>query len=165
MNALYFASVTLHVLAAIVWIGGIVFFALVGAPVVRKIESAELKRALFHEIGIRFRIVGWVSVLTLLVTGAFNLHWLGLLNVNAMGSAAFWSTPYGRALGEKLAAVTLMLALSAWHDFSLGPRALALEPGSDEAVRTRRKAVWVARVTGILGLVVVVAAVRLARGG
>ena len=62
-----------------------------------------MRRAAFHAIGIRFRIVGWVCVLTLLATGVFNLHWLGLLNANAMGSAAFWSTPYGRALGEKLA--------------------------------------------------------------
>ncbi len=165
MNALYFVSVTLHVLAAIVWLGGIFFFALVGAPVVRKVESAEVKRALFHEMGIRFRVVGWISVMTLLATGAFNLHWLGLLSAEALGSGAFWTTPYGRALGEKLAAVILMLALSAWHDFSLGPRSLRLEPDSDEAVRLRRKAAWVARVTGVVGLVVVIAAVRLARGG
>ena len=39
------------------------------------------------------------------------------------------------------------------------------EPGSAEAVTLRKRAAWLARVNALVGIVVVVAAVRLARGG
>jgi hypothetical protein len=57
-----------------------------------------------------------------------------------------------------------MLAASAAHDFVLGPAASRLDPGSLEAEKARRGAMILARVNAVLGLLVVVLAVRLARG-
>ena len=37
MQELYYLSVTLHLLAALSWLGGIFFLALVGAPVLRAV--------------------------------------------------------------------------------------------------------------------------------
>jgi hypothetical protein len=56
-----------------------------------------------------------------------------------------------------------MLAVSGFHDFFLGPAAGRVEAGSSAAIRWRRYAAWIARVNAIVGVVVVVAAVRLAR--
>lgn len=165
MRTLYLANVVLHVLAALVWLGGMFFFALVVAPVLRRVESAATRAELFRAAGERFRTVGWICVALLLLTGTLNLYFRGILDVETLGSGAFWASPYGRALGWKLAGVAGMLAISAVHDFVHGPAASRLQPGSAEAAEARRRAALWARLNALAGVVVVVAAVRLARGG
>jgi putative copper export protein len=129
---------SLHVLAAIVWIGGMLFIALVLVPVVRRLEPAERAR-LVHTIGMRFRAVGWIALGLLLLSGLLNL----------------WLRPYllGVPLFQaKLGLVVVALALSVTHDFVLGPRAGA--PGAHPRQRTR--ASWVARGNVLVVLAVVV---------
>lgn len=163
--SLYFLSVTLHVLSALLWLGGLFFLAVVGAPVLRRVEPADLRARLFQGIGERFRRIGWIAIAMLVVTGFGNLHFRGLLRMEALGDPAFWTHPYGRTLGWKLGLVTSMVGLAAVHDFILGPRASRLDPGSPQAFRTRQRAVWLARVNTFLGILLIVVSVRLARGG
>ena len=159
MGGGYLAAVAVHVLAAVVWLGGVFFFALVGAPVLRRVDPPELRRALFDALGRRFRVVGWVTVAILLGSGTLLLQLRGWLAPALDGS--LWPTPAGRLLGWKLAAVAGMIVTTAVHDFLLGPRAGRAGPGA-EALR-RRSARW-ARAGALLGLVALLAAVRLARG-
>jgi copper resistance protein D len=56
---LYYAAVTAHLLAALLWLGGMFFLGVVGAPVLRRVEPPALRQRLFHELGTRFRSVGW----------------------------------------------------------------------------------------------------------
>jgi uncharacterized membrane protein len=163
--SLYFVNVTIHVLAALLWLGGVFFLAVVGAPVLRKVEPAELRAQLFRRLGVRFRSLGWLAIGVLLVTGVLNVHFRGLLSATVLANGAFWKTPYGYWLAWKLAAVTLMVLVQAWHDFSVGPAASRLVPGSPAMLAMRRRAAMLARLSAILGLIVVIAAVRLARGG
>lgn len=166
MPLLYYLNVTVHVLAAILWLGGMFFLAVVGAPLLRTIEPPALRQQLFQQLGMRFRTAGWWSIAVLVVTGTINLYYRGLLHWEGVfASGAFWATGMGRALAAKLFAVTSMIVVSAVHDFILGPRAGRLRPGSPEATQMRKKAAWLARVNAILGLLLVIAAVRLARGG
>lgn len=163
--SLYLLNVTVHVLAAIFWLGGMLFLALVGAPVLRAVEPPALRARLFRELGLRFRTVGWIALAVLLVTGTLNLEMRGLLSADVLGSGAFWHGSYGRSLAVKLAAVAVMLALSALHDFVVGPAASRASAGSETALTLRRRASWLARMNAIVALVLIVAAVRLARGG
>lgn len=163
--SLYHLNVTLHVLAALLWLGGMFFLAVVGAPVLRKVEPPALRAELFRKLGVQFRNVGWAAIGVLLVTGTLNLWFRGVLDWTTLGSASFWALPYGRALAWKLGAVATMLVVSGVHDFVLGPRASNARPGSPEALRDRRWAALLARFNAIVGLVLVIAAVRLARGG
>ncbi len=165
MRTLYTLNVTVHVLAAMLWLGGMLFLAAVGAPVIRRLPSDELRARLFRQIGERFRMVGWICIGVLLVTGTLNLQFRGLLGSGALLDGAFWGTGFGRALAGKLGAVAAMIALSAVHDFVHGPRATRLEPGSPEALRFRRRAVVLGRLNALLGIAAVWAAVVLARGG
>jgi uncharacterized membrane protein len=59
VSHVYFIAVTLHVLAAVAWLGGMFFFA-IAAPVLRRIEDEDVRVALFDSLGRRFRLVGWV---------------------------------------------------------------------------------------------------------
>jgi copper resistance protein D len=166
MNSLYYLNVTIHVIAAMLWLGGMFFLGVVGAPLLRAIEPPDLRRRLFQLIGERFRTVGWGAIAVLLVTGVVNLHYRGLLHWDGIfGSKSFWMTNLGRVLAVKLAAVTIMIAVSAVHDFIQGPRAARAASGSPDAIRLRSRAAWLARVNAIVGVVLVAAAVRLARGG
>lgn len=159
MSGGYFAAVAVHVVAAVVWLGGAFFFALVGAPVLRRVDPPELRRALFDALGRRFRAVGWGTVAILLASGVALLHLRGWLGPALDGS--LWPTPAGRLLAWKLAAVAGMIVATAVHDFHLGPRAATAGPDA-ESLR-RRSATW-ARAGALLGLVALLAAVRLARG-
>jgi copper resistance protein D len=161
----YHINVTLHVFAALLWLGGMFFLAAVGAPVLRKVEPAALRAQLFRQLGEQFRTVGWVAIAVLLVTGVLNLHFHGLLRGEILTNPEFWGSPYGTALAWKLATVAIMVTISAVHDFVHGPKAGRLTPGSPAALRMRGRAAWMARVNALVGVVLVIAAVRLARGG
>lgn len=165
MPLLYYVSVTLHVLAALLWLGGMFFLAAVGAPVLRAVEPPELRAELFAVLGERFRRVGWGAIGVLVVTGLGNLYYRGLLHSSVLGNAAFWAGRWGHALAWKLGCVIVMIALSAVHDFWIGPAASRHPAGSPAARRYRRWAAWLARIEAVVGVVLVVAAVRLARGG
>lgn len=181
---LYHLNVTVHLLAALFWLGGMFFLALVGAPVLRQLDDPGLRARLFGELGRRFRAAGWWAIGVLVATGVANLHFRGVLDADVLGDPAFWSGAWGRALAWKLGGVGAMILTSALHDFVFGPRAAAEGSGrehggvGDEAGavasgrggpaahdRARAIAGWLARLNALLGIVVVLAAVRLARGG
>jgi copper resistance protein D len=166
MPALYYVSVTVHVLAALLWVGGMFFLGVVGAPVLRQVEPPQLRQRLFHDLGLRFRGVGWWSIATLVLTGIANLYYRGWLQRDGvLADGAFWRTGVGHALAAKLAAVAVMLVVSFIHDFVLGPAAGQRVADSDAAAAARRRAALLARANAAVGVVVVIAAVRLARGG
>lgn len=165
MSLLHFLNVSVHLLAALLWLGGMFFLAVVGAPVLREVDPPSLRARLFQRLGERFRSVGWWAIAVLVATGVGNLHFRGVLDAAVLGSADFWAAPFGRALAWKLAAVTAMIVVSAIHDFWLGPAAKRAGRDDPRADAMRRWAAWLARANAVLGLVVVLAAVRLARGG
>jgi putative copper export protein len=129
------------------------------------VEPAELRAALFRQLGKQFRTVGWIAIAVLIATGLLNLYFRGLLTTSVLGSAAFWASSYGMALAWKTGAVAAMLIVQGIHDFWLGPSASRLPPGSPQLLTARRRAALLARASGLFGIIIVIAAVRLARGG
>ncbi|HXF24413.1 MAG TPA: CopD family protein [Gemmatimonadaceae bacterium] len=166
MSATYYAVVTIHVLTALFWLGGMSFIAIIGAPLLRSVQPPELRQRLFRDLGLRFRTAGWIAIAILIVTGVINLHYRGWLQWDGVwASSAFWHSGVGHSLACKLIAVTAMVAVSAVHDFILGPAAGRQTPGSPRAIAFRRHAAHLARANAVLGIIIVIAAVRLARGG
>jgi copper resistance protein D len=161
---LYVLNVTLHVLAALLWVGGMLFFAVVAAPALRRVEPPELRASLFTRLGEAFRVTGWIAIAVLLATGLMNLRFHGWLGPAARGEASFWTSMSGRVLALKFACVAVMLLLSAIHDFWLGPAAGDAPIGSPRYAKLRRAASWIARINAILGILVVYFSVRVTRG-
>lgn len=159
--------VFMHIVAAIAWIGGMVFVALVLVPVLRR-ESPRMRAALLDAVGRRFRTVGWIALGVLIVTGIGNLRNRGL-PWERVFSADLFTGLFGRLLLVKLTFVLVTLVLSGIHDWVLGPAATRTAqqtgPAAEErAARLRRGASWLARLNALVALVIVFLAVALVRG-
>lgn len=149
---MYLILVVLHVLAAVVWIGGMLFLGVVLTPVLRDHPPME-RAALLRAVGRRFLKIAWTALGVLLVTGP--LLW---------SVRAFQMTP---ALGAKLILVAVILSLSLYHDFYLGPRLVdQLERGGqrEETVRLRRQVALLARANTLVALVVLILGLAVSRG-
>ncbi|MEB2285242.1 MAG: hypothetical protein B6D46_07450 [Polyangiaceae bacterium UTPRO1] len=165
MHALYLFSVWIHILAATVWVGGMLFLVLVVVPWLRRGPNADAA-VFLRETGERFRDVGWACFLLLLVTGTFNL-WIRGVRPADFGRAEWLHSSFGETVLVKLAAFLLVLVVSAVHDFILGPRAtraIAADPQSPAAQRARRQTSVLGRINVLLALVLVAAGVMLVRG-
>lgn len=166
MHVWYLISVWLHILAAAVWIGGMAFLGLVLVPVVRGRGFESVRTSLLYETGIRLRRVGWVAIGLLVVTGIVNLGIRGYA-WSDLWDGTFLQDGWGRMMGVKLLLVLLVLGISVWHDFFMGPRAtrvLSAGAGSTEAMRVRRVASIAGRLMLLISLVILAIAVMLVRG-
>jgi len=102
----------------------------------------------------------------LLLTGAFNLAVRGVRWAD-LTRGEFWDSPLGRPLSVKLAAFALVLVLSAWHDFAVGPRATQVaheDPSGSEAQGLRRRASRIGRANVLLALLLFACGVVIVRG-
>ena len=166
MHLFYLFSVWFHILAAVVWIGGMIFLSVILLPVIRRPEFRTASPLLVHFSGVRFRWIGWLCLVVLVFTGAFNLIYRGI-TWEELRIRDFWQSQFGVILSTKLILVVSVLLLSMLHDFFIGPKASALgraDPGSPDALRFRRYASWFGRVNLFLALVIVAFGIMLVRG-
>ena len=165
MHALYLVSVWLHILAATLWIGGMFFLVLVVVPYLRKGDRAKAA-ALMRDTGGRFRDIGWMCFVTVLLTGTFNL-WMRGVRVSSFGDPVWLRSQLGHAVSLKLAVFTVVLVMSAVHDFVIGPRAtraIVADPRSKEAESLRRVASMMGRANVVFALILVALGVLIVRG-
>ncbi len=148
MKELYYVSVYLHILAAIIWLGGSLFYAIVLVPV---LKNHPARQELIYRTGVIFRVVSWISLGIILFTGLFNLHYHGLLNNLLFESRA------GRLALIKMVLFALVVVLGLLHDVWLGPKVVN-KPDRYKPVR------WIARIMVLIGLVLVGLGVLLVRG-
>ncbi|MCL6552212.1 MAG: CopD family protein [Firmicutes bacterium] len=160
---MYHAAVFLHIVAAVVWVGGMVFLSLVLVPVARRLPPAE-RAALVTQVGVRFRTVGWVAMAVLVGNGLANAAVRGVTWESVMTGRLLAST-WGRILAVKVALVAVILGASILHDFVVGPAASRAATGqaTPEALRRRRQAAWLGRVNLLLALTVLLLATFLVR--
>ncbi len=157
---MYSTLVVLHILAAVSWIGGMIFLSLVLAPLVRGRKAAPEFMALFRSAALGFRPVVWMAIAVLLTTGPMLLAHRGI-NVANPGS---WSG----IVTVKLTLVALLLFLTLLHDLVFGPQVSRVSaipesqrtPSEQVAFRTAR---WLPRFSLLIALAVMVAAAMLAR--
>jgi uncharacterized membrane protein len=112
----HFAALLLHVLAAIVWVGGTVALVFAGVPAIRK-APVELRPDLFRTLGRRWRPLGWGSLAVAGVTG------VALAREHYVFSGSnLVETGFGRVVLAKIVLLAYLLVGSYLHDYVLGPR-------------------------------------------
>ncbi|MGQ0695110.1 MAG: DUF4149 domain-containing protein [Nitrospiraceae bacterium] len=160
MPIFWFGAVSLHILAAITWIGGMTFLSFVLAPLVRKGSATPEFMAIFLSAARRFRIVVWLAMGVLLATG---LILLSQRHIDFMNPAT-WSP----IVTLKLGLVALLILLTLLHDLALGPWVSEIST-IPESARTRREhnlvwtARWLPRLSLLIALAVILVALVLAR--
>jgi uncharacterized membrane protein len=166
MHGVYLFSVWLHIMAAVVWIGGTIFLAAVLVPAIRRPEIGAIASLLIRVTAYRFRWIGWVCFAVFFLTGAFNLSYRGI-GFEELAFSDLWLSPFGLTLGIKLVLVTMTVALSVLHDFVIGPQATESwerDPDSPQTRRLRHQAVQLARINLLLAVLIAFLGVMLVRG-
>lgn len=159
---LYRIAIIIHVLAAVLWVGGVLFMGMIAVPTVKKLNDEALRRRILDAMGRRFRPVGWTALGLLVATGVY-LMWHWGATVGTVLDLSFFEHDHGRKLGYKLLLVIPMLAISAVHDFWLGPKATDPDRRAEDIERDRRWAGILGRITGVLVILIVVLAIFVAR--
>lgn len=109
--ALHIVADALHVAAAGVWLGGLVF--------VRRVLRPDVEAAAQQSAVARFSAVALRAVSLLVLTGLVR-SW-----AEVGAPRALWSTPFGLVLLAKLAVFLPILALAAWNRARVRPQSAA----------------------------------------
>lgn len=165
MRIIYELSVYLHLLAVTVWFGGMAFLVLVIVPELKR-KNKNGAADLLRSTGERFRTVGWICLGTLLATGTVNL-WARGVRLGDFVRPEWLGSPFGKGVVLKLCLFAIVVAISAVHDFRIGPRAVKAigeNPDSVEASKLRRLAARLGRTNALIALLMIAVGVILVRG-
>jgi len=117
--------VIVHLLAAIVWVGGSIALVFVGVPAIRVLEGAPRGRAM-HELGLRWRPLGYGALLLAILTGLYL----------ASQDRHHGRSPFNTVLWVKVGLTAGLVAASYLHNFVYGPRLQAeIREGRPEKTR------------------------------
>ncbi|MCS6327038.1 MAG: hypothetical protein H8K06_08130 [Nitrospira sp.] len=155
-----FALVWIHLLAAVVWVGGMVFLPVVLVPVLKQDGGFAKHVVLFRTIAYRFRALVWGAMGILIVTGS----------VMAVGRSIPLLEPWQwpTIFLAKISVVAFLFTLTLAHDLVVGPQVRRIL-GTAEAERSARDRVLVRysalvpRLSLLVALLVLLLAVVLAR--
>ena len=165
MQFFYIISVVIHILAAAAWIGSGLFLAFIFFPLMRKPELKNQVLNILRQSGQRLRIFAWFAFLMLFLSGSFNvIHRYG---IEAIATKGFWSSGTGFLLAIKLMLFLLIIIISFYHDFIVGPKAAALseaKPDSTQVRKLRKRAAFCGVLNILLGVIIIILAVMIVRG-
>jgi uncharacterized membrane protein len=137
------AVLYLHVLGAVVWIGGLAYQAHVLLPAARRGEVAP-----FAAAARRARPVTWTAIAVVVLTGFYNVTQLGDLQ-------RVMETGAGLLLAAKFTLVILAVALSSQRDFAQVTLLNAALAAGGDPTRPLRSITRLDRVVLLLGVVVI----------
>lgn len=157
----YHLLVFIHVVAAVIWVGGILFIGFVAVPSARRLPP-ETRGALLDQIGRRFRSLGYIMLAVLIATGVWQAGVRGATLANVL-DGSFFATRFGALLGIKVLLIVIMIAVSSIHDFVVGPASARLLATKRDSTRLRKQAAWLARITAVLALLVLWYGIRMVR--
>jgi uncharacterized membrane protein len=143
----------LHILGVAVWVGPQFFLFIAAVPAVRQVEDMAVRARVMRTITTRFGWMAWVALGVIVLSGISNLFQTG-------DEADLWDTElrWFSVFSTKMVLVGIMVALTAFHSFVLGPRQLdMLERGEtgEEALRLRRATMALSGVVLLTSIIVI----------
>jgi len=121
---MYQAAVAVHIVSAVVWLGGMLFLAMVMVPIARQALRPEDPGAgleILKDAASRFLPVAWAAMIMLGLSGAYLAweHW-------GIRPGVFFSDTgrFMQILQVKTGLIMMVVLLSLIHDFWLGPKIL-----------------------------------------
>ena len=159
----------IHVIAAVVWIGGNMILAMVIVPHFKQNLPPVQRIQILTLIGKRFEPIVWGCVLILFFTGIANIF--NSADLFSDDSSLLVGT-FMRTLGIKLLLFIVLLILTGLHSFIYGPKLSKaiedLDPETEELPANvnsiRKKMAIVSSAMGVVSLLIILAAVALRMG-
>ena len=159
----------IHVIAAVVWIGGNLILAMVIVPHFRQNLPPVQRIQILTLIGKRFEPIVWSCVLILFFTGIVNIF--NSVDLFSTDDSLLVGT-FMRTLVIKLLLFFILLILTGLHSFFYGPKLSKaiedLDPETEEIPANvnsiRKQMSIVSRAMGVVSLLIILAAVALRMG-
>ena len=159
----------IHVIAAVVWIGGNLILATVIVPYFRQNLPPVQRIKLLTQIGKRFEPIVWGCVGILFFTGLINVF--NAIDFSATAESAI-STAFMRTLFIKLILFVILVVLTTLHSFVFGPKLAtaietldeSLEELPDGVKSIRKQMSIVSSLMGVVSVLILLAAVALGMG-
>lgn len=156
----------IHIIAAVVWIGGNLIIAMVIVPYFRQNLPPVQRIKLLIQIGKRFEPIVWGCVGILFFTGLINVI------VYFLSADLADASPFMRTLFIKLMLFVILVILTSLHSFVYGPKlAKAIETLDDsleelpnEVQPIRKQMSIVSSLMGVVSILILLAAVALGMG-
>lgn len=144
-----------HVMSAMVWVGGTIVLVFAGVPAIRKLEG-EARATALKALGRRWRPLGWSAM------GVAILSGLWLTELHGGFNRAALSSDFDQTLIVKSVLVVFLVIGALIHDYVLGPRLQReMREQAPRAPTTRRRLIMVGwfnfsltMVVPILGVIV-----------
>jgi uncharacterized membrane protein len=165
---MYFLNVWIHIVAAAIWTGGLIYTAAVAVPFAL-LHPPDERQRLLRGLARRFRWIGWGSIGVLILTGLGNLmlrltpiKFSQIVNGDVFNPEkvehliAIW-------LPWKLMFVVVMIGLMAFHDIT-SIQAAKRHEGSPDTAPGNRMGSRAAALATLVALLVLYVSVRLVRG-
>ena len=155
-----FAVIWIHLLAAVVWVGGMVFLSVVLVPVLRRDGLFADYALLFRTVAYRFRSLAWSAMGLLVGTGLL----LASYRLIPLGEPRQWPAVFT----AKMSLVALLFSVTLLHDLVIGPyvRRILTMAETERTARQRtliKYSPLVPRLSLLIALFVLLLAVILAR--
>ena len=139
---MYAGLKALHLLCAVLWVGGMFFAYVVLRPSLAAIEAPQ--RMLLHtQVYRKFFLVVWHAMPLIIITGFAMLGWIG------MGNAA-WQIHAMLALGLVMAAIFLAIFFGPYRQFRRTTDRTRMASGLDSI----RKLIGINLVLGLLTVII-----------
>ena len=167
MDIFYLFVLWLHVIAAVVWVGGNLILAMVVVPHFRQSLPPVQRFKMLMQIGKRFEPVVWGCIGVLFFTGLINIF-----SAIDITSFAPISNAFMRTLLIKIGLFFVLVILTVLHSMIFAPRLLAAIENLDPALEElppeikplRSQMSIVSSLMGVVSLLILLAAVALRMG-
>ena len=157
---LYVISTFIHIIAACLWLGGMLFLILAFIPGVKNHPD---KIDLIANVSLKFRPAGSIVLALLLITGIYQLEIRGV----QWTWEYFTSSFFGKVAGLKILVFIGIVLISIVHDYYLGNLAIKAwktNPENSATLKLRNVSRMMGRIGFLLALLAVFLGVLLVRG-
>ena len=156
----------IHVLAVTVWIGPQFMMFIAAIPALRTIEDRQVRAKVMRTIVTRFGWLAWAAMAVIVLTGLSNVFQVqGETSINIFDSDVRWF----HIFNLKIVLVVIMVGLTAFHTFVIGPKQLALSEKAEvdeaEAKRLRRSSMMISGTALLISIAVLLVAMILSDHG
>lgn len=157
---IYVLSVFIHIVCACIWLGGMLFLILAFIP---GIKNHPDKVDLIASVSLKFRTIGTIALVLLLISGYIQLEYRGI----QWDIDFFLNNTFGKIAGLKILVFIGNILISIFHDYFLGSKAIEAwkkDPEHSETLRLRNLSRLMGRTSFLLAIIAVFLGVLISRG-